>query len=328
MHSSLLRRNRSTTMTKILAHRSNRPEDVPKGEMAGVRWGGIAAMAFGVLLEQPRARAASASPVCEKASEEVAAHAVGWDRYAVRVDGDSGSGSSFVLRRLSTGEPVDHVACRVAGSCQLVDVLGMKGCWFTPIRSSRATHGLAIERSPSGQAEWTVFQETKVARIPLLTVRADGDVELRTVRLVGRHVLLVLREVLGGSCPSFRERVIDLDEAEIRPGRARLERARDPVLLDSASEGEPAGDTRTVAPFRAMPVKLVFRAARTAVAAGMATLAACWIENSAAAMRRKERDAFAQRLAGDQSLARFAQLALLKGGRANVAHHVSSHRAH
>jgi len=285
-------------------------------------------MAFGVLLEYPQARATSASPVCENASEEVVAHAIGWDRYAVRVEGVSGSGSSFVLRRLSTGEPVDHVACRVAASCQLVDVLGMKGCWFTPLRSSRATHGLAIERSPSGQADWTVFQETKVARIPLLTVRAEGDVELHAVRLVGRHVLLVLREVLGGSCPSFRERIIELDEAEIRPGRARQERARDPVLFDSASEAEPAGEARTAAPFRAMPVKIVFRAARTAVAAGMATLAACWIENSAASMRRKERDAFAQRLAGDQSLAPLAQLALPNAGRATVPHHVSSHRAH
>jgi hypothetical protein len=223
---------------------------------------------------------------------------------------------------MSTGEPLDDVACVKGGRCELTDALGMKACYFTAVHSSRVMHGLVLEAAPesaasvadgssaAGKGRWALAQEAKGGHVSLLRLRAEGDLELRAVRIVGQRVLVIIRETRGAPpCAATRERIVVLDEAELRPGRARLEAAHADVDVDAELSTEPLPPPRFAPPFRPMPTRTVVHAARSALATGMERLAACWIQHNAAAMSPRARLALHRQLSGDRDLAPFADLA-------------------
>jgi hypothetical protein len=266
--------------------------------------------------------AARNAVVCNVSTETVVAYAAGSDRYAARVEGGAGEPRYLVVRRMSTGEPLDDVACVKGGRCELTDALGMRACSFTSVRSSRVTHGLVLEASPEGAASaaegsaaagkgsWVLAQEAKGGHVSLLRLRGGGDLELRSVRIVGQRVLVVIRETRGAApCGATRERIVVLDEAELRPGRARIEQAHADVDVDAELSTEALPPPRFAPPFRPVPTRTVVNAARSAVATGMGRLAACWIQHNAAAMSPRARLALHRQLSGDRDLAPFAQLA-------------------
>jgi hypothetical protein len=260
--------------------------------------------------------------VCNVASESVVAYAAGSDRYAARVESGSGEPRYLVVRRMSTGEPLDDVACVQGGRCELTDALGMRACSFTSVHSSRITHGLVLEASPEGAASvtegssaagkgrWVLAQEAKGGHVSLLRLRGAADLEVRSVRIVGQRVLVVIRETRGAPpCEATRERIVVLDEAELRPGRARLEQAHADVDVDAELSTEPLPPPRFAPPFRPVPTRTVVNAARSAIATGMERLAACWIQHNAAAMSRRARLALHRQLSVDRDLAPLARLA-------------------
>jgi hypothetical protein len=279
---------------------------------------------------------------CNIATESVVAYAAGSDRYAARVEGGAGEPRYLVVRRMSTGEPLDDVACVKGGRCELTDALGMRACSFTLVHSSRVSHGLVLEEAPKGAAgaaeelgaagkgRWVLAQEAKGGHVSLLLLRAEGNLELRAVRIVGQHVLVVIHETRGvPPCAATRERIVVLDEAELRPGRARLEQAHAEMDIDAELSTEPLPPPRFAPPFRPMPTRTVVNAARSAVATGMERLAACWIQNNAAAMSSRARLALHRQLSGDHDLAPFAELARDPvGAPLRRTHHVVIAHAH
>ncbi|MDB4981250.1 MAG: hypothetical protein JWM82_2002 [Myxococcales bacterium] len=223
---------------------------------------------------------------------------------------------------MSTGEPLDDVACVKGGRCELTDALGMKACYFTAIHASRGTHGLVVEAAPqdavpsadgsnaTGKGRWLLMQEARGSHVSLLRLRAEGDLELRAVRIVGQRVLVFIRETRGASpCVATRERIVMIDEAELRPGRARLEQTHADVDVDAEVSSEPLPPPRFAPPFRPMPTRTVVHAARSALATGMERLATCWIQHNAAAMSPHARLTLHRQLSADRDLAPFAKLA-------------------
>jgi hypothetical protein len=252
---------------------------------------------------------------CEGAKEQVVGYAIGSDRYAVRVQPAAASETArFVIRRLSSGEPIDQVACSQTGACELTDVLGMRSCSFARLGSSRTTHGLVLEPAPEGGPRWNLSLDATTGRVPLLVLHGDGELDLRVAHIVGRHVLLVVRENVGGSCPVSREWALLLSEGDLRPGRQRVEGAPRETDLGGEAGLDEAPAPRPATPFHPMPIRMLLKAARTAAASGMDHLAACWIEHNAFAMSARGRRALFLDLSGDRTLARFADRAL-RGGR-------------
>ena len=74
-------------------------------------WLWLAAVISGTLFPTVAVGARNAV-VCHVATESVVAYAVGSDRYAARVEKvASGEPRYLIIRRMSTGEPLDDVAC-------------------------------------------------------------------------------------------------------------------------------------------------------------------------------------------------------------------------
>jgi hypothetical protein len=252
--------------------------------------------------------ARAASP-CEPGAERVVAYSVSSDRYAVREEAGGQGRRRFLVVRISTGELLDRVACASAARCDLTDAFGLGGCSYAAMPSAHGAHGLTLARSATDAGTWTLGQENKGATVPLLSVKAAGELEVRTVRIVGRRVLVVLQERGLATCPgSTAERIILLDEEELRPGRARVERTH--ALVDFEDLGSGDAGERAAPVFRPAPGRLVVRAARTAAAAGLDRLAACWIQHNAAAMSVSQRGALYGRLARDPVLSHLAGLAV------------------
>jgi hypothetical protein len=271
---------------------------------------------------------ARASAPCAAGAERVVGYAVGSDRYAVREDPSPSSSPRFVVRRLSTGEPAARVTCASAARCDLTDALGLSGCSYSVLPAARATHGLLLSRVGEGGTDWVLEQEGRPGPVKLLDVRGAGELEIRTVRIVGQRALVVVRQTEPDLCPSTIERVLELDESELRPGRARVERAHSVVDLDEW--GPTDLPVRVVPPFRAMRPKVVVRAALTAAAAGLPHLAACWIQHNADLMSDRARDSLHRDLAGDRTLAPLAELAARKPPvtSSRVHHHRHHHHQH
>jgi hypothetical protein len=266
---------------------------------------------------------------CDDLTERVVGYSVGSDRLAERVEFASTIPPRVIVRRLSTGEPLDAVTCTSLRRCELTDVLGMKGCSFTPLHASKATHGLGLEPPAEGSRRWVLSQEIKEGRLPLVGLLSTGTLELRAVRFVGRRVLVVVRETRPGMCPSERDHVVPLDEPELRPGRARVEQAHADVDLDAPVDALPPAGMREAPPFRAMPARTVVRATRHAVATGMSRLATCWLQHNAAAMAPSALADLRRRVAEDPELSALGALAREPEAprSSSSRHHASTARA-
>src|SRR5438270_10858600 len=72
---------------------------------------------------------------CEGSVEEVVAFSTAHDEYVSSL-GPARSAvgpNGFVIRRLSTGEPIDYVMCAGSGACELGGALGLRACSLTRV---------------------------------------------------------------------------------------------------------------------------------------------------------------------------------------------------
>src|SRR5258706_291750 len=105
---------------------------------------------------------------CEGSGEErIVAYSL--DKYAVRSNPNPAQPdrSRFVIRRLSTGEPLDQIDCAATGACELTAVLGMRGCSYARVVVGKTLYGLELD--PVGGADsplWSLSVEAKTGRVP------------------------------------------------------------------------------------------------------------------------------------------------------------------
>jgi hypothetical protein len=228
------------------------------------------------------------------------------DKYAVQSNPDPAEPkrSRYMIRRLATGEPVDNVACASRGSCDLTTALGMKACSYSRVVAGRNVAGLELD--PTGEADaslWTLSIDSRGARVPVLTIYAEGELTLRAVVRAGRRVVAIVEET-GGSEGRTTDHALVLEEADFRS--ARLEGSnpdREVRQVDPhASDGDPLPPLRTATARRPMNPMTVIRGARVAAAAGMDRLAACWITHHASLMKPRDVLTLAMALQADPLL--------------------------
>src|SRR4051812_39360737 len=88
------------------------------------------------------------------------------DKYAVRAHpsaNDPGR-ARFVIRRLTSGEPLEAVDCAASGACELTAVLGMRGCSYARVVEGKSVFGLALEPvdgDGDDASSWSLTIETK-----------------------------------------------------------------------------------------------------------------------------------------------------------------------
>jgi hypothetical protein len=273
---------------------------------------------FGTALVLAVCAQAHVAAACEGSSvERIVGYSVGSDRYAIRSQPSAAEPerSRFLIRRLSTGEPIDNVDCAKSGPCELTAVLGMRGCSFASVAPGRTLYGLELAPVGGGGSPlWTLSLEGKGGRVPVLAVRADAPLELRTAARMGRHVVVVVSETFGGSCVRVTDHVLVLDDSELRTLRSEGAKVsaeagpREISLHEADRDSVPI--PRTSRPFRPMRARTVAKAARAAAAAGMVRLASCWIAHNVAVMTPRARLALAHALREDPILSPFAPLAL------------------
>jgi hypothetical protein len=258
-----------------------------------------------------------ASP-CEAGDERVVAQSVASDRYAVRAQPPASASASepagprYVIRRLSTGEPIDNVACAQPGPCDLADVIGVTACSFAPVAPGKGLRDLVLEPAQADGGPASLVRAEKTARVPLVTLHAEGALALRAAIPAGRRLVVVIAETRGGACPATSERALLLDEDEARGMSSTRGDAppAEPRRVDlDASDADDVPDLRTASPPHPMPVKALVLAARAAAASGMERLALCWIGHNAALMPRHRRHRLQRKLASDPVLARLARIA-------------------
>jgi hypothetical protein len=148
---------------------------------------------------------------------------------------------------------------------------------------------VGLQLDPAGEAAdslWTLSIESKGARVPVLTVYAEGELALQAVVRAGQRVVAIVAETLGGSPNRTTDYAVVIEEADFRS--ARMEGSRpdrevrqvDPHAIDR----DPLPPLRTAGVRRPMQPMTVIRGARVAAAAGMDRLAACWITHHASLM--------------------------------------------
>jgi hypothetical protein len=251
--------------------------------------------------------AAPVSTVCSPHSSRIVAYS--HDRYATRVEVTDGGLARyrFVIRRLGTGEVLDHVDCAGAGPCELTSVIGMRGCSYAEVRPGRVVSGLALEAPAAGGAPSPLTVEGSSGRVPVALLQGEGDLTLKAAMRSAGRIVVIVSEAARGGCGDSTDYAVILDEVDVRTAKnhgVESGARRQPPLIDlHEGDGEPLPPLRTARIFRGLPVRTVVKAARTASAAGMSYLAACWISHNASVMSARERPILARALSDDPLLA-------------------------
>lgn len=225
---------------------------------------GLAVAALATAWGDPRPAAA-----CEGTTERIVGYSVNEDEYVAEERSLSGEEPPhYVTRRLSTDEVIDFVTCPGPGPCTTTEALGVRACSFHPV--PRLTlEKLSVTPEGDDPARSEVWFDGSKGPTPLLRVRGEGAIGLRSVR-AGSSVVLFLKQTQGDDgCPRTHERAVLLNA----PG-AKLQE------LDLTTAPEPAREARLSELPSAEPVAPLAQAAQAAAATGLDALAACWAKEA------------------------------------------------
>jgi hypothetical protein len=274
-------------------------------------WLGKMLMLAAPIVELASHGSARAEPPCGGEGERITAYSL--DRYATRWQPNAAEPerSRFIIRRLGTDEPIEQVDCAAPGPCELTSVLGMRGCSYARVSPGKVVRGLSLDAvGEHPGAGWSLSVDGGSSRVPVFLVRGTGPLALRAAMKAGRRVVVVLTQTRDGSCPQTTDHAVLFEESDLRAAKDDLAARRPPreIVLHEMEEDQPPA-LRTAKPFHAMPVKTLVKAARTAAAAGMGYLAACWIAHNASVMSSRDLPTLARALADDPVLTKLVPYA-------------------
>lgn len=188
---------------------------------------------------------------------------------------DGAAPSRFVTRALGTDQVVDYATCSGPAPCTAPDTLGMQACWLHPLPNSPPLElSLGqVEGDPAG-AEVRLAENGAV--VSLVRLHRAGRLILRSaVRSESSVILFLADTVEEKGCARTHERAVAVSLAP--PGG-------DVPEIDLTLPAVPVINLREAPPLSPERLEPLAMAARSAAAAHLDALAACWAQQALSIM--------------------------------------------